>query len=244
MVYDISPMDNLQEKKIFLEKALENNHILFFEHDKDIECCTLKRTEKGIEVDRLMKYWRNRYGEKVQDRLPESDVDLLLGDMWIWGDEMASERNAYNLHPALPGGPKGEWYQVIWDLIEKDEEKTGVMIHKVIPELDEGPAVSYAQFPIRGSKFDYFWTFLPSDPDQRQNLIDQERSLRGKTRHPLHKEIRSEGFAREIPLVIQTTKALAEGKGGIEGNPLDLTEKIDAQIRPMLEGSFVRREMV
>ena len=55
MAYDIRPMDTLQEKTIFLEKALENNHILFFEHDKDIECCTLKRTEKGIEVDRLMK---------------------------------------------------------------------------------------------------------------------------------------------------------------------------------------------
>lgn len=55
MAYDIRPMDTLQEKTIFLEKALENNHILFFEHDKEIECCTLKRTEKGIEVDRLMK---------------------------------------------------------------------------------------------------------------------------------------------------------------------------------------------
>ena len=55
MAYDIRPMDTLQEKTIFLEKALENNHILFFEHDKDIECCSLKRTEKGIEVDKLMK---------------------------------------------------------------------------------------------------------------------------------------------------------------------------------------------
>jgi glyoxylase-like metal-dependent hydrolase (beta-lactamase superfamily II) len=55
MAYDIRPMDTLQEKTIFLEKAFENNHIIFFEHDKDVECCTLKRTEKGIEVDRLMK---------------------------------------------------------------------------------------------------------------------------------------------------------------------------------------------
>ncbi len=55
MAYDIRPMDTLQEKTIFLEKALENKHILFFEHDKEIECCTLKRTEKGIEFDKLMK---------------------------------------------------------------------------------------------------------------------------------------------------------------------------------------------
>ena len=55
MAYDIRPMDTLKEKTIFLEKAFENNHILFFEHDKNIECCTLKRTEKGIEFDKLMK---------------------------------------------------------------------------------------------------------------------------------------------------------------------------------------------
>ncbi|HNE51166.1 MAG: MBL fold metallo-hydrolase [Chitinophagales bacterium] len=55
MAYDIRPLDTLREKSIFLEKAFENKHILFFEHDKDIECCTLKRTEKGIEVDKLMK---------------------------------------------------------------------------------------------------------------------------------------------------------------------------------------------
>jgi hypothetical protein len=29
MAYDIRPMDTLQEKTIFLEKAFENNHILF-----------------------------------------------------------------------------------------------------------------------------------------------------------------------------------------------------------------------
>ncbi len=55
MAYDIRPMDTLQEKNIFLEKALENNHILFFEHDKDQEACTIKRTEKGIEVDKFIK---------------------------------------------------------------------------------------------------------------------------------------------------------------------------------------------
>ena len=55
MAYDIRPLDSIKEKTFFLEKALENNHVLFFEHDKEIECCTLKRTEKGIEFDKLMK---------------------------------------------------------------------------------------------------------------------------------------------------------------------------------------------
>ncbi len=187
--------------------------------------------------ERLIKDWRNRYGEEIQRKLPDTDIDLLLGDMWIWGDRMVNERTAYNLHPALPGGPKGEWYKVIWDLIEQNEEKAGVMMHKLTPELDEGPPVSFAEYSIRGPEFDYLWPLLPPDPEHRQMVIDHERSLRGKTRHPLHKEIREKGFAREIPLVIQTTKALAEGRIEIEGGaPVDLTWEVDQALNLRLQG--------
>lgn len=48
MGYDMFPMITLQEKKLFLEEAVDNNYILFFEHDPKVECCTLQRTEKGI----------------------------------------------------------------------------------------------------------------------------------------------------------------------------------------------------
>jgi glyoxylase-like metal-dependent hydrolase (beta-lactamase superfamily II) len=48
MGYDMFPMTTLQEKKLFLEEAVYNNYILFFEHDPKVECCTLQRTEKGI----------------------------------------------------------------------------------------------------------------------------------------------------------------------------------------------------
>ena len=48
MGYDMFPMTTLDEKKNFLEEAVDNNYILFFEHDPKVECCTLQRTEKGI----------------------------------------------------------------------------------------------------------------------------------------------------------------------------------------------------
>jgi glyoxylase-like metal-dependent hydrolase (beta-lactamase superfamily II) len=48
MGYDMFPMTTLDEKKTFLEEAVDNNYILFFEHDPKVECCTLQRTEKGI----------------------------------------------------------------------------------------------------------------------------------------------------------------------------------------------------
>ncbi|MCF8341092.1 MAG: MBL fold metallo-hydrolase [Chitinophagaceae bacterium] len=50
MAYDMFPLTTLQEKQQFLEEALENDYILFFEHDPIIECCSLKRTDRGIRM--------------------------------------------------------------------------------------------------------------------------------------------------------------------------------------------------
>jgi glyoxylase-like metal-dependent hydrolase (beta-lactamase superfamily II) len=48
MAYDVRPLLTLTEKQVVLNKAIENNWTLFFEHDPIIECATLERTEKGI----------------------------------------------------------------------------------------------------------------------------------------------------------------------------------------------------
>jgi glyoxylase-like metal-dependent hydrolase (beta-lactamase superfamily II) len=55
MAYDLFPLTTLQEKKAFLQEALQNNFILFFEHDPVNECCTLTMTEKGIRVKDTFK---------------------------------------------------------------------------------------------------------------------------------------------------------------------------------------------
>lgn len=48
MAYDMFPLVTLEEKKRFLEEAVESNLVLFFEHDREYECCEVERTEKGI----------------------------------------------------------------------------------------------------------------------------------------------------------------------------------------------------
>lgn len=48
MAYDMFPLTTLQEKKAFLNWALEKDCTLFFEHDPVNECCTLELTNKGI----------------------------------------------------------------------------------------------------------------------------------------------------------------------------------------------------
>lgn len=55
MAYDMFPLTTLNEKKSFLTEAVENNYILFFEHDPQIECCDLQMTEKGIRAKNNFK---------------------------------------------------------------------------------------------------------------------------------------------------------------------------------------------
>jgi glyoxylase-like metal-dependent hydrolase (beta-lactamase superfamily II) len=47
MGYDTRPLLTLEEKKRFLQRALEENFYLFLEHDYDNEIITLQETEKG-----------------------------------------------------------------------------------------------------------------------------------------------------------------------------------------------------
>ncbi len=55
MAYDMFPLTTLNEKKSFLKEAVENNYILFFEHDASHECCTLQQTEKGVRPKDFIK---------------------------------------------------------------------------------------------------------------------------------------------------------------------------------------------
>ncbi|NAS11039.1 MBL fold metallo-hydrolase [Poritiphilus flavus] len=52
MGYDTRPLLTLKEKAVFLEKAVEEEYILFMEHDAVNQLCTLKQTEKGTRLDK------------------------------------------------------------------------------------------------------------------------------------------------------------------------------------------------
>lgn len=55
MAYDMFPLTTLGEKKSFLQEAVTNDYVLFFEHDPVHECCTIQQTEKGIRPNAFFK---------------------------------------------------------------------------------------------------------------------------------------------------------------------------------------------
>lgn len=48
MSYDIESLKTIDEKDKLLREALAGNYILVFQHDQNVECCTLVMTPKGI----------------------------------------------------------------------------------------------------------------------------------------------------------------------------------------------------
>jgi len=158
--------------------------------------------------------WRLDYDREVMNRIQGFSPDLcvLAGYMLIVGEEMCHRYNMINLHPAAPGGPKGTWQEVIWQLIDNKAQETGVMMHLVTPELDMGPPAAYCTFPIRGEPFDRYWLASPKGHNEEE---------------PLFRLIRKHGLAREFPLIISTLKAFSRGKVEIkEGKVVDATGRL------------------
>ena len=56
MGYDTRPLITMTEKEKFLQDAVKNKYILFFEHDNVNECCTVQQSEKGVRVDQTFLF--------------------------------------------------------------------------------------------------------------------------------------------------------------------------------------------
>ena len=165
---------------------------------------------------------RQEYDREVMALLAPyaPSVCVMAGYMLIVGDEMCRRYTMLNLHPALPDGPVGTWQQVIWKLIESHAPETGATIHLATQELDRGPAVAYVDFPLVGRPFDGLWETAQGRP------IDAIKGEEGEDL-PLFTAIRREGMGREQPLLLETLRAMAEGRVQVGGGQV-----LDAQGSP------------
>ncbi len=174
--------------------------------------------------------WRTRFDQLLASRIAQYEVDmfLLAGYMLIVSDFLCERYLLLNLHPALPGGPKGTWREVMTQLAYADARETGAMIHVVTPELDRGPVVSYFSFPLSGDTF-----------DELRSKGDIEA---------LADAIRAHELEREYPLILTTLRALATGRVVVSerrphdgsGRPLDEGMDLSEEVERIV--SDTRRE--
>ena len=134
----------------------------------------------------------------------KADIAVHAGYMLI-APLLCSEYLTLNLHPALPGGTIGMWQQAVWDVITGGLDETGAMIHVSTEDVDEGPVLSTATFSVRGGEFASLWVDVNgADFDRLKNEPGEDL--------PLFKAIRGAGLLRERPLLIETLKAVGEGR--------------------------------
>jgi hypothetical protein len=56
MGYDTRPLLTLSEKEKFLQKSVDEDYVLFLEHDSQHECCNLQMTEKGVRLKETFSF--------------------------------------------------------------------------------------------------------------------------------------------------------------------------------------------
>ena len=56
MGYDTRPLLTMEEKGKFLKQCVDNEYLLFFEHDAHNELASLKMTEKGVRLDETFSF--------------------------------------------------------------------------------------------------------------------------------------------------------------------------------------------
>ncbi|MBM3236287.1 formyl transferase [Candidatus Poribacteria bacterium] len=194
------------------ERGEAKDSDLFFDvveiYKRPLICFSSKKFKPTLKKKNRTE-WRKQYDAKVVQLLKFYQVDLimLVGYMLIVSRVLIDKWPLINLHPAKPGGPKGSWQEVIWELIRKRENEAGAMIHLVTEQLDEGPPLTYCSFPIRGGEFDILWEQFEEKLKQKSlsEIIKEEGE-----QEPLFKKIREEELSREFPLIIVTLQKLAE----------------------------------
>lgn len=185
--------------------------------------------------------WRSAYGAKMREMISPYpfDVGVLAGYMLWMDNESCDLFNLINLHPALPGGPKGTWQQVIWELIISRADKQGAMIHLCTREWDEGPPLTFCSFSLKTPEYRPLWDQI--EKKLAEMSIEEIIKKEGEN-EPLFKKIRIDGEIREIPLLAYTIKFLADRKLGIVNRmlyekerpltePYDLTDLVDEAVR-------------
>lgn len=174
------------------------------------EYVALNSDEKYDKPSPILNRWRDSYDNYCLEYLRNYErpkLCVLAGDMTIWGRPRCEYSDAINLHPAKPGGPKGTWQDVIWEIIRQREREHGVMMHLVTPELDKGPPVTYCRFPVVGGEYNLYWQQLDEQLKTKaiEQIIEEEKET-----NPLHRLMRRDGFRRELPLIVETIRLFSK----------------------------------
>jgi len=175
---------------------------------------------------RQLASWRRDYDQYLYDQIRKysPDVGMLAGYMLVITDVICDHLPCLNLHPALPDGPIGAWQQVIHQLIAERAQVSGMVLQRVTTALDRGPTVAWAQYSIRGPRFDPLWEEFGQDAESES---------------PLFAAIREAGASREPTFILQSLQTIASRKAHTSSlfslfdneSEADISEAVEAEMQ-------------
>ncbi len=170
--------------------------------------------------------WRMEFDAAVATLLAKYDFSLgvMFGYMLIATEPLYGRFPFINDHPALPDGPTGTWQEVIRELMRTGARESGCMWHLVTGDVDRGPALSYCRYPIFDEGARPLWLSYISTLNHPGEGTPADETL-------LFQEIRRRGVERERPLMVETLRAVGEGRMVVPPppghDPVDLSAAVE-----------------
>ena len=124
----------ISNRQCYALKRAKNNNIATFQIDNN----NITREETDLIIGNIIEELRQ-------------DLIVLAGYMRVITNKLINRfDNIINIHPALPKTiPGKDAIEKAYDKFMKGEiDKTGVMVHRVIEEVDAGPVIDYIEVPI------------------------------------------------------------------------------------------------
>lgn len=199
----------------FGEKKGSDNFIKFVKKNK-IEMITFSSKEYKSQKQSNWKELRNSFDEVVLSKISRYKTDIIIAAGYmLFSPVICNHFKILNLHPALPNGPNGTWKNVIKSLILSQSKSSGISIHLMTPDLDDGPNISFCEFHIKNKRNIGLW----------EKINEQYEDIETST---LFFEIRKKIISHEKALLKKTLEKISNGEIDINKNNLvDLSKEVN-----------------
>lgn len=189
------------EKKISIEYVFTNRNygeqkgsdkFIEFVKKNKIKIITYSSKDYKSQKQSSWKDLRNDFDKEVLSKISKYKTDIIIAAGYmLFSPVICNYFKILNIHPALPNGPNGTWKNVIKDLILTDAQTSGISIHLMTPDLDEGPNISFCEFQIKNELNLNLWKKINRKNedietselfiDIRKKIITHEKALLKKT---------------------------------------------------------------
>jgi len=218
-------VDLHNERKISIEYVFSNRNygeqkgsdkFIEFVKKNKIKIITYSSKEYKSQKQSSWKNLRNDFDKEVLYKISDYKPDIIIAAGYmLFSPVICNHFKILNIHPALPNGPNGTWKNVIKNLILSESETSGISIHLMTPDLDNGPNISFCEFRIKNKLNLKLWKKIN---EKKEDLETSELFI----------DIRKKIISHEKALLKKTLEKISNGEIDLrKNNSVNLSEEVN-----------------